>query len=170
MSERPIQPRSAEDGRFTPWAEPREPKPPRPKRPWRKIGPYSTVGAICALNGRSREWRFLKQCRRELEEHIGGAPTMVQQKLIERASWLMLRLSMMDRRLVEDGGKHFTNNDGTQYLAWSSGLSRILVLLDITRGKGGKVPRFLRSRTALEALYSTPGSEQKTVADLVNSP
>jgi hypothetical protein len=72
-----------------------------------------------------------------------------------------------DRRLAEDGGKRFTNNDSSQYVAWVGGLSRLLTLLDLTRGKGGKQPRFLRSRTALEALYSSPGSEHKTVADLV---
>ena len=145
----------------------------RPKKTRRRphrLGPYSSVGALAGLDGRTWEYLYIKKCRRELEEHIGGTPNTVQRELIERASWLMLRLSMMDRRLAQDGGKRFTNNDGTQYVAWSSGLSRILVLLDITRGKGGKVPRFLRSRTALEALYSTPGSEQKTVADLVNSP
>jgi hypothetical protein len=125
------------------------------------------MGALAGLDGRTWEYLYVKKCRRELEEHIGGAPTMVQRQLIERASWLMLRLSMMDRRLAEDGGKHFTNNDGTQYVAWSSGLSRILVLLDISRGKGGKHPRFLRNRTALEALYSAPGDEQKTIADVV---
>jgi hypothetical protein len=82
---------------------------------------------------------------------------------------LMLRLRMMDRRLAEDGGKHFTRNDSTQYLAWSNGLSRTLVLLDMTRGKGGKTPRFLRSRGALEALYGTASSNDQTIADLVVS-
>jgi hypothetical protein len=127
------------------------------------------VGAICALKGRSKEWRYLKKCRRELEEHIGGNPTTVQRKLIERASWLMLRLSMMDRRLAEDGGKRFTRNDSTQYLAWSNGLSRTLVLLDLTRGKGGTRPRFLRSRGALEALYGAASGNDQTIADLVVS-
>jgi hypothetical protein len=125
------------------------------------------MGALAALDGRTWEYLYVKKCRRELEEHIGATPTMVQRQLIERASWLMLRLSMMDRRLAEDGGKLLTANDSTQYMAWSNGLSRTLVLLDLTRGKGGKQPRFIRSRTALEALYSTPGDEQKTVADLV---
>jgi hypothetical protein len=152
-------------------AQPEHNAPPaaRPKKTRRRphrLGPYSSVGALAGLDGRTWEYLYVKKCRRELEEHIGGAPTMVQRQLIERASWLMLRLSMMDRRLAEDGGK-FTSNDSTQYMAWSNGLSRTLILLDLTRGKGGKHPRFLRSRTALEALYSTPGSEQKTVADLV---
>jgi hypothetical protein len=111
--------------------------------------------------------RYLKTCRVELVAHIGGNPTVIQRQLIERAAMLMLRLRMMDRRLAEDGGRKFTRNDSTQYLAWSNGLSRTLVLLDLTRGKGGMRPRFLHSRTALEALYSTPCSEQKTVADLV---
>jgi hypothetical protein len=149
---------------------PAEARPKKTRRRPHRLGPYSSVGALAGLDGRTWEYLYIKKCRRELEEHIGGTPNTVQRELIERASWLMLRLSMMDRRLAQDGGKRFTNNDGTQYVAWSSGLSRILVLLDITRGKGGTRPRFLRSRAALEALYSTPGSEQKTVADLVNSP
>jgi hypothetical protein len=127
------------------------------------------VGALAGLDGRTWEYLYVKKCRRELEEHIGGEPTTVQRKLIERASWLMLRLSMMDRRLAEDGGKRFTRNDSTQYLAWSNGLSRTLVLLDLTRDKGGTRPRFLRSRGALEALYGAVSGNDRTIADLVGS-
>ena len=146
--------------------------PARPKKTRRRphrLGPYSSVGALAGLDGRTWEYLYVKKCRRELEEHIGGEPTTVQRKLIERASWLMLRLSMMDRRLAEDGGKRFTRNDSTQYLAWSNGLSRTLVLLDLTRGKGGTRPRFLRSRGALEALYGAASGNNQTIADLVVS-
>ena len=169
MPERPIQPRSAEDGRFIPRPEPREPKPPGPKRRWHKAGPYSSDGAIAGLDRRQREMRYLKTCRVELVAHVGGNPTVIQRQLIERAAMLMLRLRMMDRRLAEDGGRKFTRNDSTQYLAWSNGLSRTLVLLDLTRGKGGTRPRFLRSRGALEALYGTASSNDQTIADLVVS-
>src|SRR6516164_8438723 len=144
----------------------------RPKKTRRRphrLGPYSSVGALAGLDGRTWEYLYVKKCRRELEEHIGGEPTTVQRKLIERASWLMLRLSMMDRRLAEDGGRKFTRNDSTQYLAWSNGLSRTLVLLDLTRGKGGTRPRFLRSRGALEALYGAASGNDRTIADLVGS-
>jgi hypothetical protein len=146
--------------------------PARPKKTRRRphrLGPYSSVGALAGLDGRTWEYLYVKKCRRELEEHIGGEATTVQRKLIERASWLMLRLSMMDRRLAEDGGKRFTRNDSTQYLAWSNGLSRTLVLLDLTRGKGGTRPRFLRSRGALEALYGAASGNDRTIADLVVS-
>ena len=155
-------------------AQPEHNAPPaaRPKKTRRRphrLGPYSSVGALAGLDGRTWEYLYVKKCRRELEEHIGGEPTTVQRKLIERASWLMLRLSMMDRRLAEDGGKRFTRNDSTQYLAWSNGLSRTLVLLDLTRGKGGTRPRFLRSRGALEALYGAASGNDRTIADLVVS-
>ena len=155
-------------------AQPEHSVPPaaRPKKCRRRphrLGPYSSVGALAGLDGRTWEYLYVKKCRHELEEHIGGEPTIVQRKLIERASWLMLRLSMMDRRLAEDGGKRFTRNDSTQYLAWSNGLSRTLVLLDLTRGKGGTRPRFLRSRGALEALYGAASGNDRTIADLVVS-
>jgi hypothetical protein len=140
---------------------------PRRYKQWR-LGPYSGVGATAGLDGRSCEYRYYKKCRDELVAYLGGNLSAVQRELIEQASWLKVRIGMMNRRLAEDGGKHFTTNDSGQYLAWANSLSRIVVLPDLTRGKGGKHPRYLRSRTALEAPYNAPGNGQKTVADLVD--
>jgi hypothetical protein len=101
--------------------------------------------------------------------HVGGTPNLVQRQLIERAAILMLRVRMMDRRLLENDGSAFTNNDSTQFCAWSNSLSRTLVLLDLTvtggRGKGAK-PRFLRNRLSVQALRAV-NEGGATVADLI---
>jgi hypothetical protein len=82
----------------------------------------------------------------------------------------MLRVRMMDRRLMEDGGSAFTGNDSTQFCAWSNALSRTLVLLDLTvtggKGKRGK-PRFLSNRSSVEALRAAMSEGGATVADLI---
>jgi hypothetical protein len=144
----------------------------RRKHPWRKPGPYSSDGAIAKLDRRFKEMRYLQRCRDELTAHVGGEPTLVQRQLIERAAILMLRVRMMDRRLLEDAGSAFTGNDSTQFCAWSNALSRTLVLLDLTvtggRGKGAK-PRFLRNRSSVEALRTAMSEDGATVGDLIGA-
>jgi hypothetical protein len=142
----------------------------RRKHPWRKPGPYSTDGTIAKLDRRFKEMRYLQRCRDELTAHVGGAPTLIQRQLIERAAILMFRVRMMDRRLLEDGGSAFTNNDQAQFCAFSNSLSRTLVLLDLTvtggKGKRGQ-PRFLRNKASVEALRAAMSEGGATVADLI---
>ena len=168
-----FQPRSEKDGRFVsrPVQRAKPVKRAKPYAPrWRQIGPYSSEGALAGIDARSREWRYMEKCKRELIAHIGGTPNLVQRQLIERAAILMLRVRMMDRRLLENDGSAFTNNDSTQFCAWSNSLSRTLVLLDLTviggRGKGAK-PRFLRNRSSVEALRAAVAEGGATVADLI---
>jgi hypothetical protein len=85
----------------------------------------------------------------------------VQERLIERCAWLQLKLSMLDRRLVEDDGRGFTQQDNNSYLAWSNSLARTLALLGVTVGKGVKKPRALSGHKLI-----TP-SDGETVADLI---
>ena len=149
------QPRGENDGRFISRPGPRAKPYKRSKLyapPWRQIGPYSSEGALAGLDARSREWRYMNKCKREFIEHIGGTPNLIQRQLIERAAILMLRVRMMDRRLLENDGSAFTNNDSTQFCAWSNALSRTLVLVDLTVTGGlGKrsQPRFLRNRSSV---------------------
>jgi hypothetical protein len=169
-----LRPRSQQDGRFIQWPEPKPPRPKskraKPDNHWYKVGPYSSDGAIAALDGRQKELRYLKTYRAELVAHIGGEPTPIQWELIGRAAILALRCRMMDHRLLENDGSGFTNNDSTQFCAWSNSLSRTLTLLDLTvtggRGKGAK-PRFLRNRSSIEALRTALSADGATVADLV---
>ena len=39
---------------------------------------------------------------------------------------------MLDRRLAEDEGRNFTEQDNNIYLAWSNSLARTLALLGVT--------------------------------------
>jgi hypothetical protein len=122
----------------------------RPRRP--RLGPYSGVGAIAALDGRSCEYRYYKKCRDELLACVGAPPTAIQRELIEQAAWLKVRIGMMNRRLVEESPVATFVTDGS-HLAWISSLSRILILLDFTCGTGGELAAAAARRAAAEALH-----------------
>ena len=49
--------------------------------------------------------------------------------MVERASFIRLRIQLMDRRILE--GKDLTGADTLYYLSWCSALSRILKMLGI---------------------------------------
>jgi hypothetical protein len=93
------------------------------------LGPYSRVidrGAIGGLiDGRSREGRFLRAYERQLAEHCGNNPSIVQRALIQRAARLALHLELMDERSL--AGDHvFTTHDHNHYVGWSNALARLL--------------------------------------------
>src|SRR5215204_5360208 len=72
----------------------------------RQLGPYSRVidrGAIGAIDGRSREGRFLRAYEKGLIEHVGGTPTITQRALISRTARLALHLELMDERALAEG-------------------------------------------------------------------
>jgi hypothetical protein len=79
---------------------------------------------------RSKEGRLLKSMRQALIKHLGGETRLTPPKrvLVERASMLQLRLSALDRRIIEGG---FTEFDAKEYLAWSNSLTRTLVALGL---------------------------------------
>jgi hypothetical protein len=99
-----------------------------------EMGPYSRVidrGAIGkAIDGRSREGRFLRSYENALIEHCGGQPSIVQRCLINRASRLALHVELMDERVL--AGNHvLTMHDNQHYLAWSNALGRTLARLGL---------------------------------------
>jgi hypothetical protein len=106
------------------------------------LGPYSraidrgAVGGI--IDGRSREGRFLRAYERQLTEHVGGSPSIVQRALINRAARLALHLELMDERALADGDA-FTTHDHLHYVSWSNALGRLLVRLGI-EGAAEKTP------------------------------
>jgi hypothetical protein len=67
-----------------------------------------------AVDGRSREGRFLRAYEHSLIEHVGSKPTAVQKVLISRAARLALHLELMDRRSLTDFG--MSDRDSRQYL------------------------------------------------------
>jgi hypothetical protein len=100
------------------------------------LGPYSRVidrGALgSAINGSSREGRFLRAYEAELVDHCGGAPSAVQRALIVRACRLALHLELMDERALVDG-KGLTTHDHNFYIAWSNSLARTLARLGVEK-------------------------------------
>lgn len=87
------------------------------------IGPYSRPHALAKLDGRRREARLMQEARAELVQHLGGSPSAVQRRLIDRAAILALRLAMMDAK-APDG--NLTERDAREYLCWNNAYVRTL--------------------------------------------
>ena len=85
---------------------------------------------LSLLDQRSRESRFLRRVRDELSTQLGGNPTATQRTLIERAAQIQLRLALMDKRFVDNGGV-MSDHDTRTYLAWSNSLSRLMAQLGL---------------------------------------
>lgn len=96
----------------------------------RQIRPYSGPDKLAVIDGRTREARLLRETRAALIAHVGGKPSATQAALIERATWLSLRVAQLDARIAEGGGA-FTEHDSRTYLAWSNTLGRIMALLGL---------------------------------------
>jgi hypothetical protein len=102
----------------------------RPKnKPDRKqIGPYTGDAALAKLDGRRKEARLMRAMRDELIAHIGGAPSVVERRLIDRAAVLALRLAIMDAR-APDG--RLSEKDAREYMCWNNGYARMLQTLGL---------------------------------------
>lgn len=88
------------------------------------IGPHSRAGALGALDRRGREARLLQATIDGLLRHLGGAPSIAQRMLVERAGWLTLHLALMDRQAVQDG--RLSERNGREFLAWHNSLVKTL--------------------------------------------
>ena len=53
-----------------------------------------------AIDGRSKEGKFLRRCEAELVAHVGGSPSFAQKLLIRRAARAMLRLELLDAKMA----------------------------------------------------------------------
>jgi hypothetical protein len=75
-----------------------------------------------AIDGRSREGKFLRKCEAELLAQVGGEPSFAQRLLIRRIGRAMLKLEMFDSKL---SGGNWTDHDARTY----GGLSNALRLM-----------------------------------------
>ena len=112
------------------------------------IGPYCGRNVLQMLDGRRREAKQIQATVAELTEHVGGTPSPVQRRLIERVAWLEFHMDAMDAKALERGV--ISERDGREYLAWLNAYRRTLVALGLG-GKRAEVPElrtYLANRAA----------------------
>ena len=103
-----------------------------------QIGPYSRPHMLAKLDGRTKEARQLEATCADLAEHVGGSPTALQTRLIDRISRLELYLSKMDER-ANANGSTLSERDSKQYLAWCNSLRLAMRDLGLDR-RGPREP------------------------------
>ena len=86
-----------------------------------QVGPHSRPHMLAKLDGRTKEARQLEATVAELVAHVGGAPSALQARLIDRIARLELYLSKMDQR-ANANGSTLSERDSRQYLAWCNSL------------------------------------------------
>jgi hypothetical protein len=91
-----------------------------------QIGPYSRPPALARLDQRTREAKLLREATADLTAHVGGKPSAVQRRLIERAAMLALRLALMDAKEPHGG---LSERDAREYLCWNNAYVRTLAAL-----------------------------------------
>jgi hypothetical protein len=98
----------------------------------RTIGPESKPPTLAKLDQRTREAALIRRTRSELLAHIGN-PTVVQLALVERASWLTLRVNLLEAKL--SAGGEMSDHAAKSYIAFSNALRRTLADIGIQPGK-----------------------------------
>ena len=106
-------------------------------------GPYSRLLARGEYDGRSREGRYLRACKRELERELGGKLTTAQRILVERVCFLRLRAALFDERLLMHG-KELGELDYRVYCAISNALVRATRELGLKHSATTELPSFTK--------------------------
>jgi hypothetical protein len=100
-------------------------------------GPYSRLidrGALGAINGNTKEGKFLRAYEQSLVDHVGGQPSITQRALISRTARLALHLELLDERAIIQG-KGLNPTDCHFYAVWSNSLARHLSKLGFEPSK-----------------------------------
>ena len=121
-----------------------------------RLGPHCRAlrrGVIGdAIDGRSREGKFLRKCEAELVAQVGGQPSFAQRLLIRRIARAMLKLEMFDAKMV---GGSWTDHDARTFGGISNSLRLMLRELGLKPDAGGRrkltVSEYLAARDAREA-------------------
>ena len=100
--------------------------------------PVGRPSVLGSLDRRGKAARLLEAEISSLVEHVGGNPTIVQRKLIERAARLALYLNQADRKADEAGG--LSDHARREYLAWHNSYVRTLSAIGVKGEPGGKTP------------------------------
>jgi hypothetical protein len=107
----------------------------KPNQHSKELGPHSRVGRLLKLDLRTSEGLIVHRMRRELTEHCGGNPSVVQRTVIERCCFLQIRLALMDKKLAD--GHNLTEIDSNSYIAWSNALVRTMSRLGVEPKSNG---------------------------------
>ena len=102
-----------------------------------------------AIDGRSREGKFLRKCEAELVAQVGGQPSFAQRLLIRRIARAMLKLEMFDAKMA---GGSWTDHDARTYGGLSNALRLMLRELGLKAApaKGPSLSEYLATRQAAE--------------------
>lgn len=104
----------------------------------RAIRPHSRPHRFLKLDGRTKEAQLIATARAELVAHVGGSPSSVEQRIIDRAAVLTVHLELLDAKAFEVGG--MSERDSRMYLAWSNTLTRTLRTLGLKGSKADRAP------------------------------
>jgi hypothetical protein len=92
-------------------------------------------GKLVKVDGRSKEGMVLTATRNALSEQLGRKPTPAERMLIERLSWLNLRITYLDTKILLGTVNY---HDAAQYNAHLNSFSRGLTNLGLLSGGKGK--------------------------------
>lgn len=120
-------------------------------------GRSSRLRARGAVDGRSREGRFLAAVRDDLTAHLGGNPSAAQRLMIDNAASLALRIALSDEALANGG--EFAAHAGRTFLALANSLSRTLRALGLNAS--ATAPPSLMARLAPLPRIGTPSTQPK---------
>src|SRR5438067_629065 len=128
----------------------------------RRKGKVVNVGNNCRwvtlskIDGRTQQGAIVTETRRLLVEHVGGAPSVPQQLIIERCALLTLRCSQIEAKFANGNISQF---DTLHYLSWANSLGKLLNKLGITepieRDPSMSLREYLTSRASQVAAQVT---------------
>jgi hypothetical protein len=90
-----------------------------------------------AIDGRSKEGKFLRRCEAELVAHVGGSPSFAQKLLIRRAARAMLRLELLDAKMSTG---NWTDHDARTFGGLNNALRLALRELGVRETKPKPIP------------------------------
>jgi hypothetical protein len=114
-----------------------------------RLGPHCRAlkrGVIGdAIDGRSREGKFLRKCEAELVAQVGGSPSFAQRLLIRRIARAMLKLELFDAKMA---GNTWTDHDARTYGGLSNALRLMLREIGLQRPaiKGPSLAEYLAAK------------------------
>jgi hypothetical protein len=115
------------------------------------------------VNGKTTDGHFIRAYQRGLMEHIGGKPTVVQKRLVERAAMLALHLLKFDQRAHRAG--ELSDRSLRDYLSAHNSLTRTLQAIGVQAAPVEAEPKTLADIVAEHAANKASVAEDLTEDD-----